>query len=292
MRPGAAERLGIDYAAIAALNPRIVYAYGPGYRPDGPNRDRPAYDDVIQGQSGIASMCEMAFGEPRYLPTVLADKLCGHVLAGAIAMALYHRERTGVGQEVVVPMLETVLAFNMLDHQWGASFSPPIGGMGYNRLFTTHRRPFATADGHMCIMASNDEQWRRLLAAIERPELAGDPRFARLVDRARNIEALYAIVVAEMQKRTNAEWDARLTEADIPHAPVLRLSEMATDPYLAGTGFFEPYEHPSEGAMVRTINPLQFSATPPRRRRHPPRLGEHTGEVLARLGYDPAEVEG
>lgn len=291
MRPGAVERLGIDYAAVSARNPRIIYASGPGYRPDGPNRDRPAYDDVIQGQSGIASMCERAFGEPRYLPTVLADKLCGYTLASAIAMALFSRERSGVGQEVVVPMLETVLSFNMLDHQWGAVFDPPIGGMGYNRLFTPYRRPFATADGHMCIMASNDDQWLRLLVAIDEPDLATDPRFAKLVDRARNIEELYAVVTKRMHERTNAEWDKRLTDADISHAPVQQLSDLGTDHYLTSTGFFEKYQHPTEGSMIRAINPLQFSATPPSRRRHPPRLGEHTLEVLEALGYDPGEID-
>ena len=248
MRPGAAARLGIDYATIAARNPRIVYAYAPGYRPDGPYRDRPAYDDVIQGESGIASMCEQAFGEPRYFPAAIADKLCGHVLAGAIGMALFSRERTGKGQEVVVPMLETMLAFNMLDHQWGAVFDPPEGGFGYNRLMTPFRRPFATSDGHMCIMASNDDQWQRLLAALGRPELAEDPRFAKLVNRARNIEALYAIVVGEMGKRTTEDWDRRLAEADIPHAPMRRLAELGADPVSAGDGLLPALRAPERRA--------------------------------------------
>ena len=292
MRPGAAERLGVDYRSIAARNPSIVYGYAPGYRPDGPNRDRPAYDDVIQGESGIAAMCEKAFGEPRYLPTVMADKLCGHILATAISMALFSRERTGEGQEVVVPMLESVLSFNMLDHQWGAVFDPPEAEMGYNRLFTPYRRPYPTADGHMCIMASNDEQWERLLRAIGSADLAADPRFAKLINRARNIEELYAHVAERMRARTNAEWDERLSEADIPHAPVKRLSELLTDPYLQETEFFQKYEHPSQGPMVRAANPMLFSGTPASFRRPPPQLGEHTQEVLHRLEFDAAPREG
>ena len=286
MRPGAAERLGVDYAAIAKHNPGIVYAYAPGYRPDGPGRDRPAYDDVIQGESGISSMCERAFGEPRYLPTVLADKLCGQVMSSAISMALFCRERTGIGQEVVVPMLETVLAFNMLDHQWGAIFDPPDGGMGYTRLFTPHRRPYPTADGHMCIMASNDDQWQRLLAAVGRPDLSDDPRFARLVNRARNIDALYAVLIEQLASRTNEEWSRRLSEADIPHAPVKKLEDLLTDPYLEATGFFQHVDHPSEGSLVRAANPMMFSKTPTSQRFPQPRLGEHSDEVLAGLGFD------
>ena len=285
MRPGAAARLGIDYKSIAATNPRVVYGSAPGYRPDGPYRDRPAYDDVIQGESGLAAMCAAAFGEPRYVPSALADKFCGHVLASSIAMALYHRERTGEGQEVVVPMLETMTAFNMLDHMWGAQFDPPQGGFGYNRLLTPLRRPFPTSDGHMCIMASNDDQWRRLLIALDLAPLADDPRFTKLVNRASNIEELYSHVTGQLAKRTTADWDAVLLEADIPHAPVRPLQAMGADPYLVETGFFRHYEHPSQGPMMGTGSSVQFSKTPPTWRSHQPTLGEHTVSVLHQLGF-------
>ncbi len=234
---------------------------------------RPAYDDVIQGESGVASMCERAFGEPRYLPTVLADKLCGQVMSNAISMALFCRERTGIGQEVVVPMLETVQAFNMLDHQWGAIFDPPDGGMGYNRLFTPHRRPYPTADGHMCIMASNDDQWQRLLAAVGRPDLSDDPRFARLIDRARNIDALYTVLIEQLADRTNEEWSKRLSEADIPHAPVKKLEDLLTDPYLEATGFFQHVDHPSEGSLVGAGGPRCSPRRRPARGSRSPDLG-------------------
>lgn len=284
MRPGAAKRLGIDYASVARVNPYIVYGSAPGYRPDGPYRDRPAYDDVIQGESGIAAMGTAAFGEPRYVPSAIADKLCGQILAGSLAMALFHRERTGEGQEVTVPMLETVTAFNMLDHQWGAVFEPAQGGFGYNRLLTPLRRPFATADGHMCIMASNDDQWRRLLIALELPQLADDPRFAKLVNRATNIEELYKHVMRQMLTQDTEEWDRRLFAADIPHAPVRQFKDMSTDPYFTNTHFFEHYDHPSEGAMMGPPNPVQFSKSPPSWRSHQPTLGEHTEQILAALG--------
>ena len=114
MRPAAATRLGVSYKAIAARNPRIIYAFGPGYRQDGPRRDDPAFDDVVQGESGIAALVAQVIGEPRYYPTVIVDKFCGYMLASSIGMALFHRERTGQGQEVQVPMYETILSFNYL----------------------------------------------------------------------------------------------------------------------------------------------------------------------------------
>lgn len=290
MRSGAAARLGVDYASIAGINPSIVYGYAPGYDPRGPLRDRPAYDDVIQGESGMASLGRMAFGEPRYFPSAVADKLCGQILAGSIAMALFHRERSGEGQEVAVPMLESVTAFNLLDHQWGGVFDPPKGGFGYNRLLMPSRRPFATSDGHMCIMASNDEQWHRLLVALDLPELAADPRFAKLVNRARNVEELYERVAEQMLLHSTEEWKRRLLAADIPHAPVRELDAIARDDYFVETGFLRSYTHPSEGPMKGAPNPVRFSKTPASWRSHQPAHGEHTDEILSGLGYDPAEI--
>ena len=284
MRPQTAERLGVSYRALSERNPRLVYAYGPGYRSDGPNRDRPAFDDVIQGESGIASMIGRGAGEPRYVPMVMADKFCGHVLASAIGMALYARERTGKGQEVVVPMFETMLSFNLVEHLWTNFFEEDRSNLGYSRIFSQYRRPYATRDGHICMLAVSDDQWRRVFEVIGRPELKEDARFAKLNARTRNIDTLYETLAGELRKKTTAEWQALLDAADLPNGRVNELSKMADDAYLTETGFFQHYEHPTEGAMVTTAIPVSFSETPASLRLTPPKLGEHTDEVLRKHG--------
>ena len=284
MRPNAARRLGLDYATLHARLPKLIYASAPGYRQDGPYRDRPAYDDVIQGESGVAGLVQASSGVPAYFPTVLADKLCGVYLASAIGMALYSRDRTGLGQEVQIPMFETMVSFNLMEHLWTSAFGAE-GRPGYARALSKHRRPYATLDGYICLMAVNDAQWKRLFSALERPELATDERFATLMARTANIDALYEIVAHQITLRSTAHWQARLDEADIPNAPMNTLADLPANPYLNDTGFFERYEHHSEGTLVRTAVPQVFSDTPPAVRFGAPRLGEHNDEVLRALGY-------
>lgn len=293
MRLAAATRAGLDYAALAARNPRLIHASATGYRINSSLRDEPAYDDIIQGRSGIASLNGLATGAdgPRYVPTVMADKLTGHVLAGAIGMALYHRERTGRGQALHVPMLDTVLAFLLPEHLWGHSINEPDQGIGYTRMLTPHRRPYATADGFLCIIAVTDDQWRRLYRVFGREALMDDPRFASISARADNIDLVYGVVSEEMAKRTTAEWLALFATADLPHGPANTLEELRDDPYLREVDFFRQMEHPSEGPMTTLAIPVDYFGTPAELRRPAPRLGEHTAEVLSELGLDSAELD-
>ena len=200
-------------------------------------------------------------------------------------MALYSRDRTGHGQEVQIPMFETMVSFNLMEHLWTSTFGAE-GRPGYARALSKHRRPYATLDGYICLMAVNDAQWKRLFAALERPELASDERFSTLLARTANIDALYEIVAHQITLRSTAHWHARLDEADIPNAPMNTLVDLPAHPYLNETGFFERYEHHSEGTLVRTAVPQRFSETPPAVRCGAPRLGEHNADVLRTLGYD------
>ena len=290
MRLAAASRLGLDYASLAERNPRLVHASATGFNRDGPYRDMPAYDDIIQGMSGLAAMNAGPDGAPRYLPMVICDKLVGHALASAIGMALFARERSGRGQEVHVPMLETMLAFNMVDHMWHAVLDEPEKGLGYPRMFTPHRRPYATQDGYICLMATTDEQWRRLLHALDRAELLADPRFSDVAQRTAHIDALYGVLTDTMRTRSTADWLQRLATADVPHGELNTMQDIVADPYLWETGFFQRMQHPSEGRTMSIMPTTHFSATPPDVRRPAPRLGEHTREVLAELGKSTAEI--
>lgn len=288
MRLGAARRLGIDYEAVAARNPHIVYASAGGYRQNSSRAEWPAFDDVIQGVSGIAALNAHVTGEPRYFPTVICDKLCGYVLASSIGMALYARARTGLGQEVHVPMMETMVGFNMLEHLWAGVLDQPELGLGYSRMLTPHRRPYRTLDGYICLLANTDEQWRRMFRVIDRPDLVGDPRFAEITPRSQNIDMLYGILTEAMATRKTEDWRQRLDAADIPNGPVLTLEQIYDDPYLAETDFFHRVEHPSEGRFVTMAVPTRFSRTPAGVRRLPPRLGEHTREVIDQLRAERA----
>jgi crotonobetainyl-CoA:carnitine CoA-transferase CaiB-like acyl-CoA transferase len=292
MRLGAAERLGLDYSAVAGRNPRIVYAAASGFRKDGAYRDRPSFDDVIQGESGLAALNGGPGGEPRYVPMAVCDKVCGYALASAVSMALFHRERSGKGQEVHVPMLETMVAFNLADHLWHGVLAEPEKGLGYPRMLTEHRRPFPTKDGHICILATTDLQSRHLFEAIDCPELADDHRFSTLARRTDNIGELYGIVIERMRQRTTAEWRERLDSFDVPNGVVTSLEGLLADPYLNDAGFFEQVEHPSEGKMLTMTIPVMFSGSPGDSfRLPPPRLGEHTRSLLGELGYSDAAID-
>lgn len=283
MRARAAARLGLTYEALKERNPRLVHAAAGGFRRGSRSGDRPAFDDIIQGMCGLAALNGTG-DAPRFVPTVLADKLCGHALAYAVVCALLHRERTGVGQAVHVPMLDTMVAFTMVEHLWGATLGEPARGLGYPRMLTAHRRPYATSDGHLCVIASTDDQWERLLPAIGRAELASDPRFARLEQRSENIDALYAVLAEAMRERSTAEWQHRLDAADIPNGPVNDMADLLEDAYLQEVGFFQERQHATEGCTTVMPLPTHLSDSPPVVRRLAPRLGEHTQEVLAEIG--------
>ncbi|WP_216856160.1 CaiB/BaiF CoA-transferase family protein [Acidisphaera sp. S103] len=291
MRIGAAQRLGLDYATLSARNPKLIYACASGFRKGSSMQEFPAYDDLIQGVSGTASLNAGPDGAPRYFPTVMVDKLTGAQLASAIGMALFHRERTGQGQEIHLPMMETILSFMLVEHLWHGTMGEPEKGLGYPRMLTPHRRPYPTKDGYISVIAHSNEQWGKLFEAMGVPDLIDDPRFNSVAARSKNIDAAYATLTHGMKQRTTEEWLAELRPADIPCGKANNLADLFTDPYLTETGYFEPHEHPTEGDVVIPAIPARFSKSPPNIHRPWPTLGQHSREILTEAGCSEAEIE-
>lgn len=290
IRTDAARRLGLDYERLRALQPSIILCHVKGFSDEGPYAGKPAYDDVAQATSGLAALQSVVSGEPRYVPSILADKITGLQAAFAVATALVHRARTGEGQEISVPMFETMVAFNMIEHQWGESFVPPLAGMGYPPVSTAARRPFKTADGYLCVLPYNDAQWTRFCAAIGDPVLTEDPRYNNHAARQSDQTGFWNEVGRQVAKKTTAEWTALLTAADVPFGRVNSLNDLLEDPHLKATGFWEEREHPSEGLLRMPRNPIDMPASPTGVHRMPPHLGEHTAEVLGELGFGAADI--
>jgi crotonobetainyl-CoA:carnitine CoA-transferase CaiB-like acyl-CoA transferase len=280
-------RLGLDYEAVKAIRPDIVYVHGSGYGSDGPYAGEPAYDDLVQTASGFADLLNRVDGnpEPRLMPALIADKVSGLFMGQAILAALFHRQRTGEGQFVEVPMLECVTSFNLVEHFANQVFDPPTGDWTYSRVTNPHRRPHPTKDGYIGVLPYSGLQWEQFFALVGWGDtIARDPRFADDNARTRNIQALYGLLDEVTVTKTTAEWLALLKPLSIPVAPLNRMGDLMDDPHLKAVGLFERYEHPEAGAYWSVRPPVKFSKTPATVRLHPPRLGEHTGEVLAELG--------
>ena len=290
LRPKTISRLGFGYDEVRAIRPDIVYCGAYGFGQDGPYADKAAYDDLIQAGSGMAALCGMVQGEPAYVPNVVCDKLTGQAIAYAILAALLQRERGGGGQAVEVPMFETTIEFNFVEHMCGFAFEPPLGKPGFPRVLNPRRKPYRTRDGYACILPYSDRNWQDFYDFTGRTEFKDDPRFRRLSDRVPNIEILYRMVEEEACKHSTAEWVAFCDRVSIPCMPVLNLDELPGDPHVAAVGLFREGEHPTEGAYRILRAPATFAAAPFRVRRPAPNLGENTAEVLHEAGFSEDEI--
>jgi crotonobetainyl-CoA:carnitine CoA-transferase CaiB-like acyl-CoA transferase len=287
VRPAALARLGFGYEACQTLNPRLVYAAATGFGQDGPWAARPAFDEIAQAASGFAS----AMGtddEPAFVPSLVGDKICGLSLAAAVCAALVHRERTGKGQLVEVPMLETIAAFNSIEMLGGHAFVPPIGPVGYKRM--KERRPVRTKDGWLTMLPYSGDNWCAFFEAVGHPECVEAFSVREPVLRAQNIDKIYERMSEIALTRTTAEWEELLLRIDVPHTAFAKLSEVADQPHLKAVGLFVELDHPTEGRIRQARPATRFSESPAGIRRLPPRLGEHTEVVLREAGFSDAEI--
>ncbi len=290
VRPAAMDRLGLGYEACRTVNTGIVHVALVGFGQSGPYASRPAYDDIIQGVSGMAHMQGGRSGPPTFVNASICDKICSQVAAHATLAALFDRQRTGKGQSVEVPMFESIVGFNLVEHHSGQAFDPPLGPAGYERSLADDRRPYATADGHVCVLPYNTKQWRAFFAIMDRPEMRNDPRVANPKIRSEKIGELYSMVADLVRPWSTATLLVTLREADIPHGEVTRLDDLADDPHMQAVGFFRTVEHPSEGHIRLTEPPMRFSGTPPEIRSLPATLGEHSVEILQEAGFSETRI--
>ena len=274
-------RLGLDYENVRAGNSRIIYCTAVGYGSDGPQSGKAVYDDLMQAASGIAGLFGVVDGAPRYAPINICDRVVGLYVANAVTSALYHRATTGEGQAIEVPMFETMTQFVLSDHMGGGAFSPPLGKMGYKRLLSRTRGPYATKDGHLSLVVYTDRHWRDFTTLVGCPEVFdSDERFRSQESRTRHAEDVGHFLADQLRARSNEEWLEALHEIDIPACPVNALEDLFDDPHLKAVGFFKVMNHPTEGKVKVCRHPVRYSRSPASIQRLAPRLGEHTAEVL------------
>jgi crotonobetainyl-CoA:carnitine CoA-transferase CaiB-like acyl-CoA transferase len=289
VRPQKMRALGLGQEVLRARNPRLIVVGIHGFAEAGPYAGRPAYDDIIQGLCGLASLGELQGQEPAYVPTVMADKTCALFAVQAVLLALAARSASGQGSYVEVPMLECMVNFTVVEHAYGALFRPPLSEPGYVRLLTPWRRPYRTRDGYICVVPYSTAHWQRFFEAAGEAQLMRDERFLTLSERTRHIDTLYGELARCLAGGTTAHWLETCERLDIPAAPMRRLCELEDDPHLAATGFFLETNDPELGRFVLPRPPLLFDGIPATPGL-PPRLGQHTVDVLRECGLSPESI--
>jgi crotonobetainyl-CoA:carnitine CoA-transferase CaiB-like acyl-CoA transferase len=283
LRSRAIDAMGLSADRLTSRHPELIYCIANGFGSDGPYRDRAAYDDVVQAVSGIATLHEFGGGDPKYIPTVIADKVAALHIVYAVLAAVVQRGSTGAGAVIEVPMAECVASFNLVEHLSGAVFEPPLGGYGYDRIKSPHRRPRRARDGWICVLPYTDQNWHDFFVASGLTSLADDSRMATRRGRNDHADELYRHFDAAIAERTVTEWLDLCEAHSIPAAPVRHLDELMSDEHFQTVGLLTQSEHPTEGAYQWILDPIRFNGARSGPRRPAPRLGEHNGELFGEL---------
>lgn len=283
MRPPALQRLGLDYDSLAQRYPRLVYTSAQGFRSDSELAGNAAYDEIVQAASGLTDLMLRSTGRPTYVPTILADKVCALTIVYATLAAVIHQRSTGRGQHVEVPMTDTMLAFNLVEHLGGHTFEPPLGPTGFYRSLSAGHAAVQTRDGWACILPYNHANVQAFFAASGHGELNDDPRFREWATVLADMGALYGEIGRIAPERTTAEWAQLCAEHSIPMAPVLELERATESVYVQDGHLLDVAEHPTEGSYREIGIPIRLSATPATIVRPAPNAGDDTAAVLAEL---------
>ena len=289
MRGKAAERLGIGYDAIRAVKPEIVYCFACGYGSKGPNAEFPAYDDIIQAASGLASVTPLPDGTPQLVRSVAADKISALYLTNALMGAILTLKTTGQGQYVEVPMFESMVHFMMVEHLCAASFEPPVGPAGYKRVLSESRQVYRTKDSFAVMLPYTTAQWQRFFEVVGETELAAADWVNDAGARSKRIDELYSFIASVAPSRTTAEWVSELRRIEVPAAAVNSLDDLFEHPQSKASGIFEDYNHPSEGKLRGTRSPFRLNDDGPAP--CAPLLGENTRDVLAGIGFSDSDID-
>jgi crotonobetainyl-CoA:carnitine CoA-transferase CaiB-like acyl-CoA transferase len=279
LRPASRERLGLTYQEVRELNNSVVLCTAQAFGSSSTLRDEPAYDDIVQAASGLCDIYRRVDGEPRFAPYVVADKVCGLTMVYSLLAALLHREKTGEGQWVDVPMVDTMLSFNLVEHLAGHTFVPPEAPLGWSRTLVRERRPHRAKDGWICVMPYSDRNWRDFFVLVGQEELMQDKRFATNSARHNHMGELQQLLAFFVSRHSVAEWIELCGRHEIPVQEVLDLDHLEDSAYLTERGFLRRQIHPSEGEYVSVRFPVDFSLTPVAVPRPAPRLGEHNAKI-------------